>query len=177
MSALLAGLVLSTWTAAQQPTPADPTPDPKAVVQHGAARFTVLTDSIIRMQYGQTHDDPTFTIINRRLQVPDFQQSMESDYLVIKTNSVELRYLTTSQGTFSQDNLQVRDVKLHDQIIPLGGKQSLQITDWISCTSSSHSNFMSVSLRPIAFQFFLQSKVWPLLSPCALIDLVKTIFQ
>ena len=85
----------------------EPSPDPKAVVQSGPARFTVLTDSIIRMQYGQTHDDPTFTVLNRRLPVPDFKQKQEAGRLVITTKNLELSYLLNSEGTFSEENLQV----------------------------------------------------------------------
>eukprot|EP00117_Sycon_ciliatum_P025367 scpid31380/ scgid21071/ Alpha-xylosidase len=85
----------------------DPTPDPKAVVTQGTARFTVLTDSIIRMQNGQTHDDPTFVALNRRLPVPSFESAVTGGELKITTKNLELRYKLNTGTTFNEYNLQV----------------------------------------------------------------------
>ena len=100
---LIGGIV----TRAVKANDVDPTPDPAAVIQSGQARFTVLTDFVIRMQYGQTHDEPTFSFVNRRQPVPKFQQSTEGGWLTIKTAQLQLSYLTSSKVSFNQDNLQV----------------------------------------------------------------------
>ncbi|XP_065176794.1 oligosaccharide 4-alpha-D-glucosyltransferase-like [Sycon ciliatum] len=96
------------WFGKASSAALDPTPDPAAVVTSGQARFTVLTEHIIRMQFGQDHDEPTFTFLNRRMSVPDFSKAMHGDWLEINTTAVHLRYLTTStQETFNEHNLQV----------------------------------------------------------------------
>ena len=85
----------------------DPQADPKAVVTSGKARFTVLTSYIIRMEYGIFTDAPTFVFLNRRLTVPPYKRSTDGDWLVITTDNVELRYLTSSTHSFDWTNLHV----------------------------------------------------------------------
>src|SRR5258707_477711 len=60
--------------------PGNPKADPAAIVPFANARFTVLTSSIIRMEYiphgnegSGFVDDPTAVIWNRRLSVPPFE--------------------------------------------------------------------------------------------------------
>lgn len=85
----------------------DPQADPKAVVTAGKARFTVLSSQLIRMEWGQALDAATFTVINRRLPVIDFEKSMNGDWLVLDTHVLVLRYLTTAETAFDQHNLEV----------------------------------------------------------------------
>ena len=73
----------------------DPVADPAAVVTSGNARFTVLTNRMIRIQYSasaQFEDRATFAIVNRRLPVPQFTTETDEDYLYIRTEDVTLRY-------------------------------------------------------------------------------------
>ncbi len=53
----------------------NPVADPKAVVTHGNARFTVLTPQLIRMEWaadGKFEDHASLVFLNRRLPVPNF---------------------------------------------------------------------------------------------------------
>ena len=73
----------------------DPRPNPSAVVKVGKARFTVLTDRLVRMEWGQTVDAATFTFINRNLPAPKYQHTTETDpkgdnLTVITTESLKV---------------------------------------------------------------------------------------
>lgn len=85
-----------------------------AIVKSGKqARFTVLTSQVIRMEWdtaGAFNNNASFVVINRKLPVPDFAKSVVNGWLVIKTNSVELRYKENS-GRFNPANLVVKYLK------------------------------------------------------------------
>lgn len=73
----------------------NPVADPDAVVTSGKMRFTVLTPQMIRIQYSPTsafEDRATFTVVNRRLPVPEFTTTSEDGYLVLRTSALTLRY-------------------------------------------------------------------------------------
>lgn len=76
----------------------DPVANPAAVVTSpdGHARFTVLTDRVLRMEYsesaGSFEDYATIAIMNRNTTVPVFTTSTAGGVLVIRTSSVELSY-------------------------------------------------------------------------------------
>ena len=79
-----------------------------AVVVSGNARFTVLTDRIIRMEWsadGVFEDNATLAIVNRDLPVPDFKLSNAGGRTVINTGKVKLVY--KGNGKFTEDNLSV----------------------------------------------------------------------
>lgn len=88
-------------------------PNPGAVVvdPSGMARFTVLTDRIIRMEsiynnsIGHFEDRATIAILNRNLPVPVFSQSTTGGVLTITTKSVQLKY--TSGQPFAPSTLSV----------------------------------------------------------------------
>ena len=70
---LLCCFVVSIGLHAEMTT--NPKANPKAVVQVGNARFTVLTPEIIRIQYSDRQlfeDRATFAVVNRNLPVPQF---------------------------------------------------------------------------------------------------------
>ncbi len=93
---------------AQQPR--DPVAAPPAVVRVGSARFTVLTDRMIRMEWargGHFEDSATIVIVNRRLPVPHFRTYRDGAWTVVKTDALTLRYRRGS-GRFTADNLDVR---------------------------------------------------------------------
>ena len=95
--------------AAQQPQIYQPKADPLAVVLSSQARFTVLTPQMIRMEWaadGSFEDRPSLIVLNRRLPVPQFTQTMDGNDLVIRTSALELRYRKES-GKFTADNLSI----------------------------------------------------------------------
>eukprot|EP01116_Phalansterium_solitarium_P017266 TRINITY_DN4202_c0_g2_i1.p1 TRINITY_DN4202_c0_g2~~TRINITY_DN4202_c0_g2_i1.p1 ORF type:complete len:996 (-),score=260.21 TRINITY_DN4202_c0_g2_i1:117-3104(-) len=88
----------------------NPVADPAAVVTAGNARFTVLTDRLIRLEYRTLpfEDRQTMVVWNRRLPVPPFANSTDSDgVLQIKTASLVLTYTGVGDG-FTADNLKIQ---------------------------------------------------------------------
>lgn len=95
--------------ARSQTTTADPAANPGAVVIAGNARFTVLTPSLIRMEWnekGAFEDKASLVFINRNLPLTPFQKKDAGDWLQIKTTVLTLRYKKNS-GKFSKENLQI----------------------------------------------------------------------
>lgn len=86
-----------------------PIANPKAIVDSGAARFTVLTPSLIRMEWSKTkefEDRASFTFVNRRLTVPKYETRHEGEWLVITTDALTLSHLDDGQP-FNVSNLSV----------------------------------------------------------------------
>lgn len=78
----------------------NPLAQQEAVVTSGNARFTVLTPRLIRIQYSTNklfEDRATFAVVNRRLPLPHFTCKEENGYLVIRTDSLTLRYKVGSR--------------------------------------------------------------------------------
>lgn len=87
----------------------DPVADPKAIVLAGAARFTILTPQLLRMEWsadGQFEDHASLVFVNRRLPVPEFISVYENGWLVVRTPRLTLRY-RPSAGRFTRKNLRV----------------------------------------------------------------------
>ena len=63
----------------------NPRPNPKSVVEVGGARFTVLTERLVRMEWGGTNDNATFAFVNRDLLTPSYNVSKEGNATVILT--------------------------------------------------------------------------------------------
>ncbi len=87
-------------------------PNPKAApgaqVVAGNARFTVLTDRLVRMEWspsGSFEDRATLAIINRNLPVPKFTATRQGEGVTIKTQALTLTY--KGGGKFTDGNLQV----------------------------------------------------------------------
>jgi Glycosyl hydrolases family 31/Domain of unknown function (DUF5110) len=73
----------------------DPAADPAAQVIDGDARFTVLTERLIRMEFaagGRFEDRASYAFPNRRADVPDFRASRADDATSIDTGELVLRY-------------------------------------------------------------------------------------
>ena len=73
----------------------NPVADPDAQVVAGNARFTILTDRLIRMEWsenGTFEDHATLAIVNRNLPVPKFTATRTGNGVVIKTGAVTLTY-------------------------------------------------------------------------------------
>lgn len=87
--------------------PGNPQANTSAVVTVGNARFTVLTSSLIRMEYDNTHtssflDTATMAIWNRNLPVPSFTAVPNAMGVVITTDTLILNY--TGQGILPFDD-------------------------------------------------------------------------
>ena len=73
-----------------------PTPNPKSVVKYGKARFTVLTDHLIRMEWdvnGQVTDAATFAFINRLLPAPQYTVTQQANGIIIQTSALKVPYI------------------------------------------------------------------------------------
>jgi Glycosyl hydrolases family 31/Domain of unknown function (DUF5110) len=75
----------------------NPIADPKAIVEFGNARFTVLTAQLIRMEWsatGKFEDRASLVFLNRHLPVPKFEKSSTDahDSLTIVTDALKLTY-------------------------------------------------------------------------------------
>jgi alpha-glucosidase (family GH31 glycosyl hydrolase) len=98
--------------SANKQTRYDPIADPHAVVAVGAARFTVLTGQLIRMEWASDQkfeDHASLVFLNRRLSVPEFTQETKPDgSTVIRTSALTLVYAPKkSHGKFSAENLSI----------------------------------------------------------------------
>lgn len=86
----------------------NPVAAPQAQVIAGNARFTVLTDRLVRMEWSPSarfEDHATLAIVNRNLPVPKFTVKRKGNAVEIKTASLSLKY--SGSGAFAADNLQV----------------------------------------------------------------------
>lgn len=92
----------------------NPVADPKAIVRSGDMRFTILTPEMIRIEWSDKQifeDRASFTVINRRLPVPEYKTWEDEEFLYIKTEKLLLQYrLNSFPGTFnpaSSKNLKI----------------------------------------------------------------------
>jgi Glycosyl hydrolases family 31 TIM-barrel domain/Glycosyl hydrolase family 31 C-terminal domain/Domain of unknown function (DUF5110) len=118
-----AGQQLTATPAPAQPTQVEaarPVAAPGAVVREGNARFTVLTPRLIRMEWaadGRFEDRPSLVFLDRRLPVPKHTVTHKDGWLVLRTDSLTLRY--RASGRFTPADLEVRirldgrDVRWH----------------------------------------------------------------
>ena len=107
-AALVLGLIGVTPLVAADP-PMHGAAAPRAIVQAGDARFTVLTPRVIRMEWSPDHhfvDSPSQVFVDREQPVPAFTTRTADGRLVIETAALRLSY-TVSGGRFTAANLQV----------------------------------------------------------------------
>lgn len=79
-----------------------------AVVVHGNARFTVLTDRLIRMEWsedGAFEDRASLAVVNRNLPVPSFKVNRSANTLTLKTAALTLTYKGNEK--FNSENLSI----------------------------------------------------------------------
>ncbi len=82
-------------------------------VREGNARFTVISPTLIRMEYaenGQFEDRPTQTLGVRPPASGDYSTRVEDGVRIIETSALTLRYDVAS-GPFNQDNLTIELMK------------------------------------------------------------------
>lgn len=102
LSALFALMVVAFAVHAAEPKASD-----TAVVRADNARFTVLTDRMIRMEYspeGAFEDRASLTFVNRKLPVPDFKVTYSDAGCTIDTGAIKLVY---TGGEFSPETLSI----------------------------------------------------------------------
>lgn len=90
----------------------NPVANPAAVVTAGAARFTVLTERIIRFEYDARRvweDRASLAFLNRNLAVPKFSSTTQSGLLTIRTSNLALTYAVGSMFTASTLNVTATD--------------------------------------------------------------------
>lgn len=83
---------------------------PDAVVEVGNARFTVLTDRLVRLEYDSERrfeDRPTQAIWYREQPVPAFTVRSEVNFLEIETVALVLRYEHQDNQPFNAENLSI----------------------------------------------------------------------
>lgn len=79
----------------------EPLAKPEAVVQQGNARFTVLTDRLIRMEYspnGEFEDHASMAIWYRSQPVPRFTREISDELVEIETEYLHLTYKPHPDG-------------------------------------------------------------------------------
>ncbi len=94
----------------------DPVADPAAVVTAGSARFTVLTERLIRLEWsadGSFIDAGSYAFPVRRGPVPAFTVAQDGPTTVIDTGALVLR---CTNGIFDQDNLSIEVTSLPDTV-------------------------------------------------------------
>ncbi len=94
-------------------------PHRDAVVEVGHARFTVLTSSLIRLEYspgGTFVDLPSLFAIQRHFRVPQYELSNEKEVVTIETEQILLRYVRDA-GPFSGSNLSIEYKSENDSFI------------------------------------------------------------
>ncbi|MBQ9475493.1 MAG: hypothetical protein IJU69_04480 [Bacteroidales bacterium] len=102
---LLALLSICVQASAQN----NPVARQEATVVFGKARFTVLTERLVRMEWSETssfEDRASLAIVNRNLPLPRFSSSVSGGVLTIKTSKLTLTY--KGSALFSADNLSVK---------------------------------------------------------------------
>ena len=94
-------LLLSSYYAAAAAVP-DPTPNPASVVVVGNARFTVLTERLLRLEWAEGarfEDRETLAFAHRHLPAPAFNSSRPSPAtLAIDTAYLSLTYTAEPGG-------------------------------------------------------------------------------
>ena len=81
-----------------------------AFIQGPDYRFTVLTSSLIRMEYnekGNFEDRATQIVMNRDFQVPEFDVIKENGILTITTEFLQVKY---RGGKFAEEGLSIRTI-------------------------------------------------------------------
>ncbi|MDP9825587.1 TIM-barrel domain-containing protein [Kineosporia succinea] len=96
----------------------------RATVRSGAARFQVLSPTLIRTEYAGDEkfvDAGTFNVVGRKsFAPPRFTSRTSQGWLTIDTGELELRYKTGS-GAFGDDNL---------RIALKAGRQNVEASPW-----------------------------------------------
>jgi alpha-glucosidase (family GH31 glycosyl hydrolase) len=107
MFALLVAL-FALLCGAQELLPYNPVPKSAAVVVAGFARFTVLTERVIRCEHdsrGLFETRPSLAVVNRALPVPRYSVQYTSSTLQLNTSKLQLTYVLGQR--FSSASLRI----------------------------------------------------------------------
>ena len=169
VSAVVASAVLALPAMAQSPAASPTSPvnlatpvdfgaakaAPQATVLAGDARFEVLGDGLIRMEYspsGTFEDAPTVNVLDRRFAVPRYEVSRSGGWLTIRTSEATLRYRLGS-GPFGPNNTSVQiagasavspqweDECPFDQVCDAGAAQLVGPAN----IQTNHNNYQSIA--------------------------------
>ena len=80
-----------------------PEANPRAIVQVGPVRFSILTSQLIRMEYDPTkrfEDRPTQVFWNRDLPLPEFHKSIDQEKIMVETDHLLLHYQIQDFGFY-----------------------------------------------------------------------------
>ena len=87
-----------------------PVADPGAIVLAGNARFTVLTPSIVRLEYSATQqwqDAATFAINFRLQPIPPCKVASNATHTILSTAALTIEYLTAAAYSFNPNSIRV----------------------------------------------------------------------
>ncbi|MBN1155285.1 DUF5110 domain-containing protein [candidate division KSB1 bacterium] len=87
----------------------NPEANPAAMILSGNYRFTVLTSSVVRIEWsedGLFEDRASLVFVNRNLLIPPFNQSTENGWNVISTEKLKLCF-KPGTGKFDESNLYI----------------------------------------------------------------------
>lgn len=90
----------------------NPRADKNSVVQIGNARFTVLTPSLVRLEYSSQkafRDTASLVVVNRLLPVPKYTHQTQGDVFTLKTENLKISYKFTT-GDFNKNNLEITSI-------------------------------------------------------------------
>jgi alpha-glucosidase (family GH31 glycosyl hydrolase) len=88
----------------------DPIADPQAIVRAPQARFTVLTERLLRLEYDPAEafeDRPSQAFWRRRQPVPEYSSTQNGGLVEIETAYLQLRYQASAAG-FTPQALSIR---------------------------------------------------------------------
>lgn len=128
--------------------------DKKAIITAEDARFTVLTQNLIRMEWAPDRsfdDHASFVIVNRKLPVPGFTSQKENGWLIINTGELELRYKLSS-GSFTSENLQIKYLKSDTVNWHPGKKQKYNLGGTIRTLDGADGDFNKHENRKIQLE-------------------------
>lgn len=98
--------------APRGPAALDPVADPAAVIIRGSARFTVLSDAVMRLEYSPTgvfEDRASTRFRNRRMPVPWFQVVSREGFTHVRASDLLIRF-REPDGRFTRLDLTARVV-------------------------------------------------------------------
>ena len=120
------------FTGTHELLPYNPVANPAAVVVSGSARFTVLTPSLIRMEYassGMNLKDPPFHLIPHRLPLLHFCTRLFSP-LLLHSFSISIAY-SLPLGNFEDR----QTVAFVNRTLPVPAFTSETVNGWLSITT------------------------------------------
>ncbi len=122
---------------------------PQSVVEFHNARFTVLTDRMLRLEWAEDgifEDRATLTAVNRRLPTPEFNVEKNGKSLTLRTSALTLEYQETGKS-FKAENLSIRfDMNGTEKVWTPGKKDSKNLNG-TARTLDGHNGDTAIRIR------------------------------